>query len=93
MTPVDVSGFQVDGRLAVLEEAEAFIVVLADDQDDWLARFEKIHDFPAREWAENMVWVYNGRLHRRTSAPATPRGTTPTSYHPGHEPISKKGPP
>ncbi len=52
----------VDGALAVLEEETAFLVVRAEDPDDWLARFDKSPDFPAREWAENMAAVYNRRL-------------------------------
>ena len=55
---------QVKGRLAVREEAAAFLVVRADDPDDWLVSFEKSRDFPAREWAENMVRVFNRRLER-----------------------------
>jgi hypothetical protein len=46
-------------------------------------RFEKTPDFPAREWAENMVRVYNRRLSRRHARPPTPPGTRPDSYHPG----------
>ena len=74
---------QRDGELAVREEAEAFLVVRADDPHDWLVRFEKGGDFPAREWAENMVRVYNRRLERRSAGPPTPPGTRPESYHPG----------
>ena len=73
---------QVEGRLAVREEESAFLVVRADDHDDWLVRFEKGGDFPAREWAENMVSVYNRRLARRSAGPPTPPGTRPASYHP-----------
>jgi hypothetical protein len=73
---------QVEGRLAVREEESAFLVVRADDLDDWLVRFEKGGDFPAREWAENMVSVYNRRLARRSAGPPTPPGTRPASYHP-----------
>ena len=73
---------QVDGRLAVREEEGAFLVVREKDPDDWLARFDKGGDFPAREWAENMVRVFNGRLARRTAGPPTPPGTQPASYHP-----------
>lgn len=51
--------------LAVREEAGAFLVVRVDDPEDWLARFEKVGDFPAREWAENMTRVYNRRLALR----------------------------
>ncbi len=75
-------GLQVAGRLAVREEEAAFLVVRADDPEDWLVRFEKSPDFPAREWAENMVSVYNRRLDRRITAPPTPPGTRPGSYHP-----------
>ena len=71
-----------DGRLAVIEEEGAFLVVRADDPGDWLVRFEKSPDFPAREWAENMVSVYNRRLAHRSAGPPTPPGTRPSSYHP-----------
>ncbi len=73
---------QVDGKLAVREEAAAFLVVRAEDPDDWLVRFEKSLDFPAREWAENMVSIYNRRLSKRRAGPPTPTGTRPASYHP-----------
>jgi len=73
---------QVAGRLAVREEEAAFLVVRAEDPGDWLVRFEKSPDFPAREWAENMVRVYNRRLSRRHAGPPTPPGTRPGSYHP-----------
>jgi hypothetical protein len=73
---------QVEGRLAVREQEAAFLVVRAEDPDDWLVRFEKSGDFPAREWAENMVRVYNRRLSQRSAGPPTPPGTLPASYHP-----------
>ncbi len=73
---------RVEGRLVVREERAAFLVVRAEDPDDWLARFEKGNDFPAREWAENMARVYNRRLERRLTGPPTPPGTRPSSYHP-----------
>jgi hypothetical protein len=73
---------QVDGRLAVREEATAFLVVRKGDPEDWLARFDKADGFPAREWAENMVRVYNRRLALRSAGPPTPPGTSLTSYHP-----------
>jgi len=80
---VGKSDLQEDGRLAVREEVAAFLVVRADDPEDWLARFEKSESFPAREWAENMVRVYNRRLQQRSAGPPTPPGTRPGSYHPG----------
>ena len=73
---------QVDGKLAVCEEGEAFLVVREGDPDDWLARFEKGGGSPAREWAENMVRVFNRRLQRHAAVPPTPAGTRPPSYHP-----------
>lgn len=73
---------QVDGKLAVREEESAFLVFRAGDPEDWLARFEKTEDFPARQWAENMASVYNRRLERRSSGPPIPPGTRPASYHP-----------
>ena len=71
---------QVDGELAVLEEEE-FRVVRADDPEEWLVRFEKSPDFPAREWAENMVRVYNRRLSKRSTGPPTPPGLRLSSFH------------
>jgi hypothetical protein len=82
---VDDLHLQVDGELAVVEEEGAFLVVRAEDPDDWLVRFEKSRDFPAREWAENMVRVYNRRLSHRSAGPPTPPGTRPDSYHPDLE--------
>ena len=73
---------QVEGRLAVREEEAAFLVVRAEDPEDWLVRFGKGQDFPALEWAENMVGVYNRRLAHRSAGPPTPPGTRPSSYHP-----------
>ena len=72
----------VGDGLAVREEEGAFLVVRAGDSEDWLARFEKEGNFPAREWAENMARVYNRRLVRRSAGPPTPPGTRPASYHP-----------
>ena len=52
---------QVDGTLTVREEENAYLVVIEDDEADWLVRFEKAPDFTAREWALNMAHTYNGR--------------------------------
>jgi hypothetical protein len=73
---------QVAGELAVVEEDAAFLVVRAEDPEDWLVRFEKAPGFPAHEWAENMVRVYNRRISRQNTGPPTPSGTRPSSYHP-----------
>jgi hypothetical protein len=82
---MDELDLQVAGKLAVVEEEAAFLVVRADDPDDWLVRFEKTPGFPAREWAENMVHVYNRRLSQQSAGPPTPPGTRPGSYHPDLE--------
>lgn len=55
------SGTPVDGRLAVVEDAEAYAVVIDDDVEDWLVRFGKDPEFPARAWADNMAGVLNAR--------------------------------
>jgi hypothetical protein len=72
---VEEFDLQVAGRLTVVEEGAAFFVVRAEDPEDWLVRFEKAPDFPAREWAENMARVYNRRLSHRSAGPPTPPGT------------------
>ncbi len=82
---MEVFNLQGAGELTIVEEAAAFFVVRAEDPDDWLVRFEKDPGFPAREWAENMVLVYNRRLSRQSAGPPTPPGTRPDSYHPGLE--------
>lgn len=51
----------IDGDLSVLELDEAYLVVIEDDPDDWLVRFEKAEGFDAAEWAGNMTNVYNKR--------------------------------
>lgn len=72
---MDEQALQVEGRLAVREEGDAFLVVRETDPEDWLARFEKGGGFPAREWAENMARVYNLRLAQGPTASPTPPGT------------------
>jgi hypothetical protein len=72
---------QVEDRLAVREEEAAFLVVREGDPDDWLARFDKGGGFPAREWAQNMVRVYNRRLALRSAGPPTPPGDSLTTHH------------
>jgi hypothetical protein len=73
---------QVNGRLAVVEKDKAFFVTREEDLSDWLVRFEKSPDFKAREWAENMVHVYNRRLSRLSAGSPVPPGVRPASYDP-----------
>jgi hypothetical protein len=88
---VEESDLQLSGALAVREEGAAFLVVRAEDPDDWLARFEKSQTFPAREWAENMVSVYNRRLSGRRAGPlARDRSATiHARLQPGARPLRR----
>jgi hypothetical protein len=52
---------QVNDRLQVREEPDAYFVVLEHDESDWLVEFGKAPDFAAREWATNMAESYNER--------------------------------
>jgi hypothetical protein len=65
------------GPLAVSEDAERCLVVDAGDQEDWVVRFDKSDQFPAREWADNMVNVYNGRLRSPRAGSAAARRAAP----------------
>ena len=65
------------GPLAVSEDAERCLVVDADDDEDWVARFDKSDEFPAREWAENMVDAYNRRLRSPGAGTAAARRAAP----------------
>jgi hypothetical protein len=71
-------GPQVDGPLVVREEEAAFVVVREGDPEDWLARFEKGDEFPARAWAENMAEVYNRRLRERDAEHPRPHDDRPS---------------
>jgi hypothetical protein len=57
-----MSGLAVAGRLTVVEEADRFVVVCADDPADWLCAFAKDGGFPAARWAQDMARTYNARL-------------------------------
>jgi len=61
---MDDSGIsrQVNGTLGVQEDAQSFLVVINEDAEDWLVRFEKAPDFEAQGWAEHMANTYNDRL-------------------------------
>jgi hypothetical protein len=53
-----------DRRLEVVETESAYLVTEAGDPEDWLVLFEKNPRFPAMEWAENMVGIFNLRVGR-----------------------------
>lgn len=48
--------------LVAVENAEAWWVVVDENPEDWLVRFEKSETFEAGEWAFNMVRTFNSRL-------------------------------
>jgi hypothetical protein len=52
----------VDRPLMVVELADAYIVTIAGDRDDWLVRFARTDGIDAAGWAEHMVQTYNHRL-------------------------------
>ena len=70
---------QVNDRLRVREEADAYFVVLEHDEADWVVKFAKAPDFAAREWATNMAESYNERYDDprmdavKRNAPPPPR--------------------
>jgi hypothetical protein len=59
---------QVEGRLAVREEADRVLVVREDDPDDWLCAFSRADGFPALRWAQDMARTYNARLEGSLSS-------------------------
>ena len=65
------------GPLAVSEDAERCLVVDAEDEEDWVVRFDKGDQFPAREWADNMVGVYKRRLSAPGAGTASARRAPP----------------
>lgn len=48
-------------QLTLIETEEAYLVVFDNNPDDWVARFSKDDGFPAREWAERMIRLYDLR--------------------------------
>ena len=44
--------------LTIHESAEAVRVVFNNDPDDWLVEDRKENDFPARQWAERIINLY-----------------------------------
>jgi hypothetical protein len=69
------------GKLIIVDIDTAFLVVPADDPDDWLAYFQKRPGFPALDWAERMVLLYNSDLGRSRTLHTPPlvNPSTPTS--------------
>lgn len=59
-------------QVIIWETAEAFFVGWANAEEDWLARFDKAEEFPARAWAERMADLCNGRAAGHTLDPVGP---------------------
>jgi len=49
----------MDRKLVVIEKDNAYWVTWEGDSDDWLVIFSSKEGFPARQWAERMVDLYN----------------------------------
>ncbi|MEM7344405.1 MAG: hypothetical protein AAF485_09170 [Chloroflexota bacterium] len=60
---------QMLNKLTIIETETVLIVAFADNPDDWLARFEKGAGFPAQQWAERMVSLYNQPERRNRAQP------------------------
>lgn len=56
-------------QLAAVEREDAWYVVVAGREADWLARFEKTAGFDARDWAMSMVLTFNARLRAHAGDP------------------------
>ena len=53
--------------LTICESAEWVRVVFNEDVDDWIAEYRKTDNFPARQWAERIVTLYEQRQHDASS--------------------------
>ena len=51
--------FEKSSKLVVIEKEDVYLVAWADDPQDWVVSFLKKMDFPARQWAERMVYLNN----------------------------------
>lgn len=51
-------------QLTLWEGPDAYFVGWEDQDDDWIARFEKGEGFPAHDWAVRMVELYNYGNHQ-----------------------------
>jgi hypothetical protein len=85
------------GKLTIIDSESWVYVAPNQDPEDWVARFEKAEDFPALEWAERMVALYNSDLRARES-PALwhhrprPPETPPASSYPPFDPTAMTAP-
>lgn len=64
------------GQLTIIDTESWVYVAPSDDRDDWVARFEKAHGFPALEWAERMAALHNSELRTRGMRSITPPVTS-----------------
>ena len=64
-----VAAFDGPEGVAAVEREDAWYVVVAGREADWLARFEKTAGFDARDWAMSMVLTFNARLRAHAGDP------------------------
>lgn len=54
------------GRLTIIDMGRELRVAPIDDPDDWVVCFAKESGFPAQEWADRMIALYNAApAHRQ----------------------------
>ena len=58
----------IECPLEVVEDASACYVVMANDHEDWLVRYEKDDEFPARTWATRLAAAFNRRWDGKSTA-------------------------
>lgn len=56
------------GRLAIFDMGRELRVAPIDDPDDWVVCFAKESGFPAQEWADRMIALYNADPVRQRTA-------------------------
>jgi hypothetical protein len=58
----------MDQRLVIIERDNAYWVTWEGDSDDWLVIFSNTEGFPARQWAERLVDLYNQGITSEVSS-------------------------
>jgi hypothetical protein len=74
----------VSERLAVVEEADRFLVVREDDPADWLCAFDKAGDFPGRALGAG----HGAHLQRAAGAQFRAQPPSTSSVWPVTKPLS-----
>ncbi len=66
---ISSSGSKMSDQRIIIEQENVVIVAWADDQEDWVVRFDKHPGVLALHWAERMVELYN-RCESQRKLPA-----------------------